>query len=202
VGVSLFDQSGRWSDVRGSRLPALERNLCRFRSYEIILFLQATEALKADLEDLYVGVQPKVKLSDPVGDYPSTYTRKQWKSIAPWKRSVERLLELGLIDFKDRGEVVDLIEYRNSIAHNIEDLFADIGTARINREIARDRQLMRASYKYQNLRKIDKIRRKFSDNVFSKFVMTMRLDEVAFESTERFLRAFSDHSGSYPQDLK
>lgn len=187
MGVSLLDQRGRWTDIHGSRLRGLERNLVRFRTGQIVLFLHKAEALKEFLEDLGDGACPRVLLSDKAGQVPSHLSNASWKRMAPWRRANERLLERALIDSSMRDSICELIGFRNAIAHEIHYLFGDLGTTRWNREFLKDADLYPHRFEYRNLKRLSEIADFFDREISGRFIMTLRLEHLLFDSVERFL---------------
>jgi hypothetical protein len=187
VGVNLLDQAGRWTDVRGHRLPGLERNIIRYRVLQMTLFMHEAESLKSDLEGISSGFDPSIFLSDGKLDPLDGYTKKEWRSIPGWKRATEKLKELGHLTGDHRDEVVELIDYRNSIAHEVHNLLADIGTSRANREAMREHKFRPIKYEYYKLRRIQLLRSTVFDKLANKFIMRPDLDRVSFDSSAGFI---------------
>ncbi|MGC1468085.1 MAG: hypothetical protein WA793_01775 [Sphingorhabdus sp.] len=185
--MNILDQAARWTDIHGSKLRALERNLVRYRTYQIVLFLHKAERIKRWLEDLSRGFDPSVPLSTKSGVVPPHVTNASWKRMPPWRRAAERLNEQGYIDDKQRDTVVELVRYRNVIAHDMALLYGDIGTTRDNREFPKFAEIYPHRFEYKNLDRIVEIENQLDETVSPHFVMVLRLEWRLFDSTASFL---------------
>lgn len=96
---------------RGSRLPALERNLLKYRAYEMVVILFHIE----DLRSYVLGtIRANDKALIPDG------TKK------PYEKAWAYLVEKGVITQDESDEIQRLTDYRNTIAHDIQKLTYDL----------------------------------------------------------------------------
>jgi hypothetical protein len=96
---------------RGRQLPALERNILKYRAFEMVLVLFRIEHLK------------NFVLNSVRATYPGRFP--------PGAKNVYRsawtvLVADGVITQAESSEIQHLVDYRNAIAHNIHHLTSDL----------------------------------------------------------------------------
>jgi len=182
---SIFDQFDRWVHVEGPRLPALERNIARYRAFQTLLFLFKAESLKKYLSGLMSSFNQK--LSDSNGPIPEHLTKEKWTKIPDWRRSCERLVEMDFISRKTARSVVKYIGYRDKIAHNLSALFGDIGQLRVNREMMRF-PMPGEKYRYNYLKLLTDCENEILEAGSRLPIIMMNSDDIYFESVEKFMR--------------
>src|SRR4051794_23130025 len=100
---------------KGRRLPALERNILKYRAFEIVLILFHIQNLRS-----YVlrTIRANDKARIPEGTKKSD--KKAWAY----------LVEKGVITQDESDEIKRLTNYRNTIAHEIQQLTYDLSQER------------------------------------------------------------------------
>ena len=98
--------------LRGS-LPALERSILVFRAMQMSLVMFYAEELKQTVVDLIQdtdGLMSRIRSGAPPQRVP-----KGTKN--PVDKALDALIADGAITAKQKAEIVDLIDYRNVVAH-------------------------------------------------------------------------------------
>lgn len=117
-------------DPLGCRLPALERNLLKLRSAQMVLVLFYAEQLKAKVLSLIQGTDGFQTRTGRVQLVP-----KGTKN--PVGKCLDALEADGALSAEEKDEIRRLIVYRNSAGHDIHELVADITTQRsVRRSLA------------------------------------------------------------------
>jgi hypothetical protein len=106
-------------------LPALERNVLKYRAFEMMLTLYYAEEIKRFLVNM-------IKATDHFLDD----AKKRFPKGVPNYRAVtDRICKEGLITTAPRDEIVQIVNYRNNIAHELQKMTFDIKhTARESEE--------------------------------------------------------------------
>jgi hypothetical protein len=105
-------------------LPALEKNILKYRAFEIALILFYSENLK---KLIIKAVQSTNKFRRFIGKKPSKEIAT--KTIKSSKEALKRLVNENILTKVECEEIEQLIHYRNIIAHEIHLLTADIGSS-------------------------------------------------------------------------
>ena len=191
MGAKSEDQSpdvGRkrhYIDPMGSRAPELERCLIRHRALQMILILCYAEELKRDVIN---GVAAQLRwrgqntTERAGGEGPSQEGKKQ-------KRAFDRLVQDGVLTDDERQHMVGLIARRNSIAHHLDHVTADLATDRTVREWL-DYYPDRQTHDYEALGQLRAARTLLSERMAAHhYVLEIGMRGMFFESTERVLSA-------------
>jgi hypothetical protein len=153
-------------------LPALERNILKYRALEMTLILFYIEDIK---EFVIKSIRFTDSLSHSKERLPDGVKKLHEKA---WSIVVSE----GILSEKESTEIQKFIEYRNDIAHHIHKLTYDLSNAKIAKDIFKFEGL---KYDYQALKKIRGYRQKIFTGFQGKFVMAVSFDRVMFESTEQ-----------------
>ena len=181
--TSLFDQFDRWVHVEGARLPALERNLVRYRINQIILFLFKVENLKVHLNGLYFDGEN----NGASNKKPHHLNDDKWEKIPSWRKALEQLFDRNLLSRKAIREFVKLVTYRDTIAHDLSPLFGDIGRSRVNREMMKFSFKGQKRFRYDYLGSLTACETKIYQATDQVTHATLHLDPIMFESVEKFI---------------
>ena len=114
-------------DPLGSRLPALEQNLLKLRSAQMVLVLFYSEQLKSKVLSLIQttdGFMARTGRAERVPKGAKDQVRK----------CLNALVSDGALSVNEKAEIRKLIDYRNVIGHDIHELVADISTERSVRQ--------------------------------------------------------------------
>ena len=99
---------------RGENLRALEQNILKYRTFEMVLILFYVEEIKTLV----------FKTIPVTGDYRKSYSQKNEQPLKRNKKTQKLLWQL-LIDEKiltkdEKEDIKSIIDFRNDIAHSIE----------------------------------------------------------------------------------
>ncbi len=108
-------------DPLGSRLPALEKNLLKLRSAQMMLVLFYAEQLKSKVLFLIQGTDEFMARAGKVERVPKGIKN-------PVGKCLDALEADGALTTDEKAEIRRLIDYRNSVGHDIHELVADIST--------------------------------------------------------------------------
>lgn len=174
-----------YTDPMGSRAPELERCLIRHRALQMMLILYYAEELKRDVIN---GIAAQMRwrghsaMQPADGEGPSQEGKKQ-------KRAFDQLVQDGVLTDDERKHMVSLIGRRNSIAHHLDYVTADLTTDRTVRgwlDYYPDRQ----THDYEALDQLRAARTLLSERMTAHhYVLELDMRGMFFESTERVLSA-------------
>jgi hypothetical protein len=107
--------------MRPGRLRALEKNILKYRAVEMVLIIFHIEDLKSFVVNAIRSNDALLALDD---DRPAQLP-KGVKNL--YRRAWEILVQDGILTSAEKDEIERLIDYRNQLAHRIQELTADIG---------------------------------------------------------------------------
>jgi hypothetical protein len=110
-------------DPLGSRLPALEQNLLKLRSAQMVLVLFYAEQLKSKVLSL-------IQTTDRFMTWTGGEERVPKDAKDQVRKCLNALVSDGALSVDEKNEIKKLIDYRNVIGHDIHELVADISTER------------------------------------------------------------------------
>src|ERR1700722_5003095 len=122
----------RFTDPFGSRLPALERNVIKLRALEMLLVLFYAEELKRDVLDC---IQATDELMSRLPNDNLASVRVSRGEKNPIDKALKALVADRAITPTEKEEIIKLIDYRNTVAHQMHNLLVDISPERVAREI-------------------------------------------------------------------
>jgi hypothetical protein len=157
----------------GSRLPALERNILKYRAFEMMLTLFYAEELKQFL----VGT---IKATDHWRE-----PAKKWFPKGPphYRAVVERLRKEGYITDDQRDEIVKIVDYRNNIAHELHQMTFDVSRSTFVRGM---REIVKPKYDYGMLERAKFYRRFLPDKAMRRgFISELSLNASWLRSAEQ-----------------
>jgi hypothetical protein len=210
--------SSRYDDPRGGRPSGLERNILRYRAAEATLYLFYAEEMRAFmltnvyreavrdpaasswkpseqrrlqriLFDLLTDAEIRKKLS--IEDAEALRLvfigeRQQGKKL---KAAFGHAIKIGMFTEKEAGELKELLEYRNDIAHRIHLVMSDVSRS----YWATDHVSFTApTYKGDALDRLRDYSRSLWERVHGRLLLTVSMDGMLFE--------FAEHA--YEEELK
>lgn len=183
-------ESPHFLDPFGSHLPALERTVLRVRAIEMILILFYAEELKRSVLDC-IRTTDRLRKAQRIPDG----TRK------PVDKALDILVADRAISSIEKKEIVELIDYRNAVGHEIHTLFADLSSERVARNFTKyalSNQKHR-HYRSDALARLKHFRARFN-NLYRThhYARTINMNPLMFEMAERF---FSDEIKRLEQHL-
>lgn len=173
-----------YTDPLRGRLPELERCMIRHRALQMILIIYHAEELKREVLEI-VAAQRDWKNAVNDEDRPAEEEVPDRKKV---KRAFDALVRDGVLTPDERREMVDLIGRRNSIAHLLDQVTADLSTdawVRDHLTYMPDRQ----EHDYEALDRLEAMRRLLEERTIAKhYVGVMSMRGIFFEATEKALR--------------
>lgn len=154
---------------KGRRLPALERNILKYRAFDMVVVLFYIEDLRS-----YVlrTIRANDKQRIPQG------TKK------PYEKAWAYLVEKGIITQDESDDIQRLVDYRNTIAHGIQQLTYDLSQETFAVDWGSD--LYGVKYDYKARRKLKEYREKIEKG-FRYMIYVFSFDGVMFNATEKTL---------------
>jgi hypothetical protein len=162
------------SHPEGRRLPALERNILKYRALEMAIVLFHVEDLKTFVLD---SIQATDGLANRLnGRSPRIPNNAKKKYELAW----QILVEDRILSKDESAEIQRLIDYRNEIAHRIHDLTCDLSRYPGLRDHAGE-----SRYDYTAIEKLKRFREKIERGLRSRYVMMLSYRSLLFEDAER-----------------
>ena len=157
------------------KLPALEKNILKYRAIEMMLILFHAESLK----NFIIGsIRATDELRHKLDGIPRRLPPGTKKSM---EKAFKILVSDNVLTQGESDEVQDLIGFRNDVAHRIHQLTADI----IHPNRPRDRfRHLEMKYRYNAWQKFEHYRDKIERGLRAEYVFSLSLDTVFFESAE------------------
>lgn len=158
------------------KLPALEKNILKYRAIEMALILFHAESLKS----LILG---SIRATDEFRRrFEGREERLPPGSRRPLVTAFRILVDDGVLTQSESDEVQDLIAFRNDVAHRIHQLTSDV----VHPGDSRDRfHRLEVKYRYNAWRKFEHFRRKIERGLRSDFILPLSFDSVFFENADR-----------------
>lgn len=149
----------------GRRLPALERNLLKYRTYEMVVIL-------FHIEDLREYVLTTIRANDK-GRIPDGVKK-------PYEKAWAYLVEKGVITQDESDDIRKLTDYRNTIAHDIQKLTCDLSQETFVVTWGDES----VKYDYKALLRLKKYRPKIEKGL-RHMIYVASFDHLMFEAAER-----------------
>jgi len=137
-------KNSRYKDPWGNKTRALERNIIKYRSLEMVLVLHYAEEIK-------ILVQRAMKCLD---SFDKSFIKKYPKLLHKLRDKKSYFVALkiwekeGLITNDEKKKIIRLTQYRNDIAHRIKELNADLSTEKFFSDFIRHVPDHFCSYQY------------------------------------------------------
>lgn len=152
---------------KGRKLPALEQNILKYRAFEMVIILFHIEELKSFVLKTIRGNVPRGRL--PQG------TKNLY--IKMWAL----LVSDGILTQKESDDLQSIIDYRNQIAHSIQNLTFDISTEAFSEDYI---QFKGAKYDCKALERLSSYRDKIHKQLSIKYFVVVGFNSLLFESAE------------------
>jgi len=148
-------------------LPALEKNILKYRALQMVLLLHQVESLRA----FVIG---SVRGTDAVS---GGVKRLPEGAKKPMEKAFAVLVQEGVITEKESEDLQKIIGLRNKIGHSIHELVQDISAPRL---LGRRDPI----YDYFALERFERYRAKISSGMTKRFVLQLSFRELSFERAE------------------
>jgi hypothetical protein len=207
--------ASRYDDPRGRRPSALERNIARYRTAEITLYLHYAEEIRDFmLTDVYraTAVKPGADPWEPSKERRLQNILSRVLSNAEIKKSLKtedgialrqafaserqqgkklkaafaHAIKIGIFNETEANELKELLDYRNDIAHRVHEVMSDL-----NRSYwAADHVAYAApAYKGGALDRIREYKTSMWNRAGGKLMLSLSMDSMLFELAEDVLEA-------------
>ena len=152
--------------MKARRLPALEKNVLKYRALQMVLMLHEFESLKRFI----VG---SLRASDRIAGS----ARLPIGCKKPLEIALDVLVTEGIIEPHEKLNLLEFGTFRNRIGHEVHRLVADVTVPHM---VARDSCL----HDYWALSHLERLRSKILEGMGKRFVLVLSLDNVIFEPAE------------------
>ena len=154
----------------GRQLQALERNVLKYRAFEMIIFLFHAEDLKRFvLETIRATNTARI---------PSGTKR-------PVEKAFAFFVQDGILTEHESADIQELIDFRNVIGHRVHELTADVSRDPIAEDFV---EYLGSKYQPSALRKIIGYEQVIHERARSKCIVPLSLDHLVFEAAEKVYR--------------
>jgi hypothetical protein len=160
----------------GARLPALERNILKYRAFEMVLILFHLEHLRGTI----IG---SVRATDRVRRRGKAPT---WKDEPTFKQALSAMVAEGLVTKTEEKKIIELVDFRNLVAHEIHEMTFDVSRETFARQIL---QIRKPRYKYNAWMHVKKLRDGLAERMRGKYVMEISLSPSLFRAAEKTYEA-------------
>ena len=154
------------------KLPALEKNILKYRAFQMILVLFHAESLKRLIISSIQETDRLLSEADRELPEGSKYTVG---------KAFQILVEDSVLTADESEEVQRLIDYRNDIGNRIHELTQDIGYPEKPEGFL---DYVDIKYNYDALQKLKHFRKKIEEGLSGKYIISLSFDSVSFENAE------------------
>ena len=154
----------------GRQLPALERNILKFRAFEMVIFLFHAESLK---EFVLETVRATSRERIPAG------TKK------PIEKAFAFLVEDGTLTERESAAIRQLIDFRNEIGHRVHEVTADLSRDRGAQDLV---EFGGSRYLPGALDSIIRYELLIHARAAHKYIVPLSFDHLVFEAAEKVYR--------------
>ena len=159
-------------------LPALERNILKYRTFQITLVIFYCEHLKRRIQSIVATQSRFNRMLDRKQQNDARHANRKTN----WKKSLTTLREWEILSKEETHEIRELIDYRNIIAHEIHRLVGDIGS---NSSMFRIGDYL-VDFKYDAVERLRQILKALEARVIEKrYVIPIDMETLVFEAAER-----------------
>lgn len=176
-----------FTDPLGSRLPALERCHFKLRAMQMVLVMFYAEQLKRKTLNL-------IRSTDRIVIRVQSGTARPECVPKRAKRAVDRALNALVMDRAitpvEKAEIVELIDYRNAIGHQVHHLMADLCSEPAARRAFTGARDHLKKYDYKAVARLQHFHR-LLDRLYRThhYIHTVAFDGLLFGSAERAFHA-------------
>ncbi len=170
----------RFTDPLGSALPALEQNVLKYRAMEMILVMFYAEELKREVLD-------RIQTSDRwLAKMKKGHVERAPKGVKnPVEKALSALVMDGAINSAEKKEIVELIDYRNVVAHQMHNVLGDLSPIRYARSLAMFGSGT-SKYNYKAVERLQHYHKHFDEMYKThNYVMTMSMNSLLFRAAEK-----------------
>ncbi len=173
----------QFTDPLGSKLPALEQGILKFRAMQMLLVMFYAEELKRKVLDLIQSTD-RLIVRLQKGNTPPERVPKGTNGAVD--KALNALIADCAITAAEKVEIVKLIDYRNDIAHRMHNLLADVNSERVAREMVTYAPDLLKKYDYDAVGRLQYFHRML-DGLYRthRYISTSNYNELLFGSAEK-----------------
>ncbi len=160
------------------KVPALEKNILKFRALEMVVVLFQAESLKR-------YVVESIRATDRTFPREDASERLPERATQLIKKAFAVLVDEGVLTREESSEVQGLLDFRNLIAHRVDELVRDVAIPGNPTDLGGRPE---SRYEYDVLDRLERYRRKIEEGLRPTFVQSLSLDRVNFEAAEAAYR--------------
>ena len=142
---------------------ALERNIVKFRSMEMMIFIYEAEQLRKFMLSCIANAHIFAGTENPLNKPGKKFYKIFWRIIE----------DNDILPRHEIEQLASLLQYRNDIAHRVDELLIDINVGSIH--------FQEIKYDYTALAEMYKLKDKVEANMARKYPMTVNLNAHALE---------------------
>lgn len=155
---------------KGKNLPALEKNILKYRALEMVIILFYAQEIKR-------LVKSTIETSNDFRKHIGEEDRPELP-----KKMDDFLLSQEILEKAEVEELRALLGYRNDIGHRVQNLTCDLNRDNYTHWLTKSKGI---DYDYQARQKIKAYYEKIREALGRKFVMSLTPDTLLFEAAER-----------------
>ena len=149
------------------QLPALEKNILKYRALQMILMLHEVESLRKYIVE-------SIRATDSIFQQPP---RLPPNGKRTFETALGILVTDGVISEADSQKVSELVEFRNRIGHHVHQLVADISELSPYHKYP-------CLHDYNAVQEVERLRSKIGTGMQSRYVQSVSLAPLIFEQAE------------------
>jgi len=165
-------------ELLSGNLPALERNILKYRAFQITLVIFYCDHLKRRIRSI-VSTQSRFK---EILDGKQKNDNRYENEAKTWTKSLETLRQWGILSKEETYEIVELIDYRNVIAHEVHRLVGDIGS---KSSMFRIGDYLK-DFRYDAVERLRHVLKEINSRTMEKgYIIPLGMEMLVFEAAER-----------------
>lgn len=153
-----------------TKLPALEKNILKYRALQIVLLLHQVESLRS----FVIG---SIRTSDKFATDTSRSELLPERAKRPMKKAFQILVSREIITEEESADLQSIVNLRNQVGHEIHELVSDISSPQ-------KLSLRDHIYDYSALDRFERYRDKISKGMMEHFVLEVSFRDLIFEQAE------------------
>jgi hypothetical protein len=170
-------------DPLGSKLPALERSILKFRAMQILLMMFYAEELKRHVLGFIQSTDRLMALTSGSKNLLERVPKGTKNAV---DKALNALVADGAITIVEKSEIVGLIDYRNIIGHEIHSLFADMSIGHVAQHSVAHNPDFAKKYDYIAVGRLQYFRNLFDELYKTHSYVTMiSFNSLEFKTAER-----------------
>lgn len=188
----------RFTDPLGSTLPALEQSILKYRAMEMLLVMFYAEELQRKILDRIQATDEwLVRVKKGHADRVPKGIKK------PIDKALNAFIADGAIKPHEKKEIVELIDYRNMIAHQMHNMLGDLSPTRYACDLAMFGSNV-PKYDYEAVKRLQHYHKLFDETYRTHhYIMRVNFNSMLFRAAEKtFLSERERLDGKIKRQLK